>query len=341
MGLRGYIIKRIFYTVFLILFVLTLNFIIFDVMPHNPLEFFAGAGAKNVLTPEKAAYILHEWGLDQPWPVRYATYMKRMLTFQFGDNTPNVGGPVLGLIMQYLPNTLVLMGISTVLSIIIGVVMGVLAAYRRGGIFDNVAIMGSLLTFALPTFWIGLLLIAIFSRTLRILPSSLIVSPGMPPWNALTILGTHISIPTTTEMVNRIAHLLMPCAILTIVSFGGYTLLTRAVMLESLTEDYILTAKAKGLKERTIIFKHALKNASLPIITSAALAFGGMIGGAMITETLFAYQGIGWLTIYSIMQTYNLPVLQAIFYVIALCVIFANFISDLLYGVIDPRIKYG
>jgi peptide/nickel transport system permease protein len=341
MGLRGYIIKRCIYTVFLVIFVLTLNFVIFEVMPHNPLEFFIGAGAKNVLTPEKAALILKEWGFDQPWPVRYATYMKRMLTFQFGNNAPDVGGTVLNLIMQYLPNTLILMGLATVFSIIIGVVLGVFAAYKRGGLFDSVAVTGSLITFALPTFWIGLILVAIFSFNLRVLPPNLVVDPGMPPWNVLSLLGTHISIPTSMEMVNRITHLIMPCAVLTMVSFGGYTLLTRATMLESLTEDYILTAKAKGLKDRAIIFKHALKNASLPIITSVALAFGGMIGGAMITETVFTYQGIGWLTIYSIESTYNMPVLQAIFYIIALCVVFANFASDLLYGVIDPRIKYG
>jgi len=341
MGLRGYIVKRIIYTVFLIVFVLTLNFIIFEVMPHNPLEFFTGAGAKNVLTPEKAAQILKEWGFDQPWPIRYGTYMLRMLSFQFGNNSPNVGGTVLGLIMTYLPNTLILMGLATVFSIIIGVVLGVIAAFKRGGLFDSTAVLGSLLTFALPTFWIGLILIAIFSFNLRILPANLVVSPGMPPWNAFALLGTRISLPTTTELMNRISHLIMPCAILTIVSFGGYTLLTRATMLESLTEDYVLTAKAKGLKDRTIIFKHALKNASLPIITSCALAFGGMIGGAMITETVFTYEGIGWLTIYSIQQTYNMAVLQAIFYIIALCVIFANFVADLLYGVIDPRIKYG
>jgi ABC-type dipeptide/oligopeptide/nickel transport system permease component len=112
-------------------------------------------------------------------------------------------------------------------------------------------------------------------------------------------------------------------------------------MLETLTEDYILTAKAKGLRERTIIFKHALKNASLPIITSSALAFGFLIGGAIITETVFSYQGIGWLTINSLLTSLNYPVLMALFYITALCVIIANFISDLLYGVIDPRIKYG
>ena len=343
MGLRGYIIKRIIYTVFLVIFVLCLNFIIFEVLPHSPAQFFIGAGpaASHSFTPEKAAMLRHMWGLDQPWPVRFMHYMTNMLTFQFGLNSPNVGGTCLDLILTYLPNTLILMGISTVLSIIIGVVLGVIAAYKRGGLFDNVAVMGSLLTYALPTFWIGLILIAIFSIYNHILPSGGIVSDGMPPPITYFFLGTHISIPTITEIVNRLSHLFMPCAVLTIVSFGGFTLLTRATMMEALTEDYILTAKAKGLKERTIIFKHALKNASLPIITSAAMSFGFMISGALITEQVFQYYGIGWLTVNSIFQTLNMSVLQAIFYVIALCVIAANFVSDLLYGVIDPRIKYG
>jgi peptide/nickel transport system permease protein len=281
------------------------------------------------------------WGLDQPWPVRFGTYMVHMLTFNFGPNTPNVGGNVIDQLKLYLPNTLVLMGISTALSIIIGVVLGVIAASRRGGLFDNAAVLGSLLTYALPTFWIGLIGIFLFSINTHLLPPNGVVDSYMPPWNTYAILAYHISIPSLTEIGNRIVHLIMPAGVLTIVSFGGYTLLTRATMLESLTEDYILTAKAKGLRERTVIFKHALKNASLPIITSAAMAFGFLISGALITEQVFDYKGIGWLTIQSIFITLNEPCLQAIFYVIALCVIFANFASDLLYGVIDPRIKYG
>jgi len=341
MGLRGYIIKRCIYTIFLIIFVLCLNFIIFEILPHNPLDFFVGTSTGKSLTPQKIAAIMHEWGLDQPWPIRFLTYMKNMLAFQFGQNTPDVKGSVLGLIMTYLPNTLVLMGISTVLSIIIGVVIGVIAAYRRGGLFDSVAVIGSLLTYALPTFWIGLILIFVLAVNTHILPGSGIVGYDMPPWIVYSLLGTRISIPSMTEIISRISHLILPCGVLTLVSFGGYTLLTRATMMESLTEDYILTAKAKGLKTRTIIFKHALKNASLPIITSAAMSFGFLISGALITETVFNYKGIGWLTIHSIFATFNTPALQAIFYVIALCVIFANFASDLLYGVIDPRIKYG
>ena len=341
MGLRGYILKRIIYTFFLVIFVLVLNFIIFEVLPHDPTVFFVGSAAARGNDVLRIHRILHEWGLDQPWPIRFATYMKNMLTFNFGYNTPNVGGTVTTYIMQYLPNTLVLMGISTVLSIIIGVVLGVIAAYRRGGLFDNVAVMGSLLTYALPTFWIGLILIDIFAGDLRLLPPSGIVNVDLPQWIGLHLMGLQTAVPTLTELLSRFAHLIMPAAVLTLVSFGGYTLLTRATMLESLTEDYILTAKAKGLKDRTVIFKHALKNASLPIITSAALAFGFMISGALITEQVFDYKGVGWLTINCIFTTLDEPALMAIFYIIALCVIFANFASDLLYGVIDPRIKYG
>jgi peptide/nickel transport system permease protein len=310
-------------------------------LPHDPLVYFLGTAAGKTLTPAKIAEIEHMWGLDQPWPIRFGIYIKDMLTFHFGDNTPTVGGTVLGTVMQYLPNTLVLMGISTILSIIIGVVLGVIAAYRRGGLFDNVAVMGSLLTFALPTFWIGLICIFVFAVNFHILPPNGVLAYNMPAWNSLFFFGTKISIPSTTEITSRISHLILPCAVLTLVSFGGFTLLTRATMMESLTDDYILTAKAKGLKERTIIFKHALKNASLPIITSAAMSFGFLISGALITETVFDYKGIGWLTIHSIFVTLDMPALQAIFYIIALCVIFANFASDLLYGVIDPRIKYG
>jgi peptide/nickel transport system permease protein len=341
MGLRGYIAKRIIYTVFLIIFVLCLNFVIFEVMPHDPTVFFVGSTSARTMTPLKIKQILHEWGFDKPWPVRFMIYMMNMLTFHFGQNTPNVGGSVLNLILMYLPNTLVLMGVATVLSIIIGVVLGVIAAYKRGGLFDSVAVMGSLLTYAIPTFWIGLLLIWIFCFNLHALPASGVFDVNMPSWFTYFLLGTKISIPSTTEILSRLTHLILPATVLTLVSFGGYTLLTRATMLESLTEDYILTAKAKGLKDRTVIFKHALKNASLPIITSAAMAFGFLISGALITETVFDYKGIGWLTIYSLFTTLNEPVLQAIFYVIALCVIFANFGADLIYGVIDPRIKYG
>jgi len=262
-----------------------------------------------------------------------------MLTLNFGETNPITNSqPVAAYIMPYLPNTLILMGLSTVLSIVIGVVLGVVAAYRRGGAFDSGSVIASLITFSLPTFWTGLVLISVFSG---VLPAGRMVDDNMPVWNSTWMFGTQISFPTLVELQSRVIHLILPVMVLTLFQYGNYLLLTRATMLETLTEDYILTAKAKGLKEKTIIFKHALKNASLPIITSSALALGFLISGAMITETVFSYPGIGWLTINSLMVSMNYPVLHAIFYVTALTVIAANFISDLLYGVMDPRIKFG
>jgi len=345
MGLRGYVAKRLLYTIFLIIFVLTMNFIIFEVMPGDPTEFFIGSRQSQFMSPEevaaKVAAIMHQWGLDQPWHIRYLLYLQRMLTWNFGETSPNSGSlPIVPYLMGYLPSTLVLMGLSTVLSIIIGVVLGVIAAYKRGGLFDSASVISSLITFSLPTFWMGLLLISIFSTNLRILPANRAVGDFMPVWNNYVLFGTQISIPTLVEIQDRLVHLILPTVTLTLFQYGNYLLLTRATMLETLTEDYIMTAKAKGLKERTIIFKHALKNASLPIITSSALALGFLISGAMITETVFSYPGIGWLTLLSI-EILNYPVLHVIFYITALCVIIANFISDLLYGIIDPRIKYG
>ena len=135
-------------------------------------------------------------------------------------------------------------------------------------------------------------------------------------------------------------HMFLPMLTLVLFQYGGFLLLTRATMMETLTEDYVTTAKAKGVKQRTILYRHALKNASLPIITSIAITFGFVLSGAIITETVFTWPGLGtW--IWQAIQIKDYPVLQASFYIIALCVIVANFIADLLYGVIDPRIKYG
>lgn len=335
MGLRSYIAKRLIYTAFLIFFVLTINFAIFEILPGSPIDLFLGGPRP----PPDWKRLMHLWGLDQPWHIRYLIYLRNMLTLNFGETNPITNSqPVAAYIMPYLPNTLILMGLSTVLSIAIGVVLGVIAAYKRGGAFDSGSVITSLITFSLPTFWTGLVLISVFSG---ILPAGRMMDDNMPVWNSIWMFGTQISFPTLVELQSRVIHLILPVTVLTLFQYGNYLLLTRATMLETLTEDYILTAKAKGLKEKTIIFKHALKNASLPIITSSALALGFLISGAMITETVFSYPGIGWLTINSLMVSMNYPVLHAIFYVTALTVIAANFISDLLYGVIDPRIKFG
>jgi peptide/nickel transport system permease protein len=327
MGLRGFIIKRIINSLILIFFVLTLNFIIFNLMPGNPMMMFANPSRlKNV---SQVNEIIRSFGLDQPLHIRYVKYVYNMLTGQFGISFYSKDY-VSAEIVERLGNTLLLVGSAEILSIIIGVILGVIAAHKRGGIFDSVAVILSLTTYSLPTFWMGMIFLLVFAFRLHWFPAV-----GISSFSAINPAPNGFF-----YIIDRLWYLVLPVTVLTLVIYGGYLLLTRATLLETLTEDYIVTARAKGLKERTVLFKHALKNASLPIITNAAIAFGFILSGAIITEQVFNYPGLGMWT-WRAIDWVDYPVLQTIFYLVALCVIIANFIADLLYGVLDPRIKYG
>lgn len=348
MGLRAFVIKRIIFSFFLVFFVLTLNFIIFQLMPGNPIEVFAGAN--KIKNPQMRQQIIARFGLDKPVTERFVLYLGNMLTFSFGASY-RTGDWIINEVGTRLFNTLLLLGTSSILSMVIGIALGVIAAHRRGGIFDNASVLTSLTTYSLPSFWIGMMLLLIFYFDLGwfpnagTFPSSWAITyastGGLPPKIVLgSLFGVVLALPSITEIYGRLLHLFLPALTLTLFSYGGYLLLARATMLETLSEDYIVTARAKGLKERTVLFKHALKNASLPLITSAALTFGFILSGAIITEQVFTYPGLGQWT-WAAISYYDYPVLQAIFYIIALCVIVANFIADVLYGIVDPRIKYG
>jgi len=336
MGLRAYIIKRIIFTFITILVIITLNFIIFDVMPGSPLATFIQPG--RIRDPQQLEALKRLFGLDKPPHIRYFIYVKNMLTFNFGISFQNQK-PIVAELGERLLNTFLLVGLSTILSIVVGIIIGVYTAYKRGSAFDSGAVLFSLTFYSLPSFWIGLVLLMIFSVYLGWFPLA-----GATPreWGDPAIWPTPPQWPKDAfEIIRgRLYHLALPVTTLFLFQVGGYILLTRAVMLDTLTEDYILTARAKGLPERTVLFKHALKNASLPLITNIALAFGFMLSGAIISEQVFTYKGMGW-WIWNSIATQDYPVLQAVFYIIALCVVIANFIADLIYGLIDPRIKYG
>jgi peptide/nickel transport system permease protein len=328
MGFKAYLAKRVIFAIVTVFIVLTVNFVIFEVMPGDPMEVFASSARLQSL--EQVEIVREMFGLDQPVHVRYIKYITNMLTGQFGFSYHSHTEVSEG-IMARLLNTLMLIGISTVLAIAIGVVAGVIAAQKRGGIYDSTSVLASLLTYSLPSFWIGMVLLLIFHRNLGWFPGSGVVPYQWaitPPENLFVVIA------------GRLRHLFLPVVTLVLFQYGGFLLLTRATMLETLTEDYIITARAKGLKERTVLFKHALKNASLPLITNAAISFGFMFSGAIITEQVFTYPGLGyWL--WQAINFNDYPVLQTMFFIISLCVIAANLIADLLYGIIDPRIKYG
>jgi len=326
MGLRTYVIKRTAYSFILVIFVLILNFSIFQLMPGDPMILFASpARLKDVKQVHEMRKL---WGLDQPVHIKFIIYMQNMLTGHFGISYIS-GDYVANEVAERLTNTLLLVGVSTILSIIIGIILGVIAAHKRGRLIDSILVVSSLTTYSLPTFWMGMIFLLIFHYRLGWFPSvgTTSFSAINPPPNIFV------------DISDRLWHLFLPALTLTLFMYGGYLLLARATMLETLTEDYIVTARAKGLKERTVLFKHALKNASLPLITNAAISIGFILSGAIITEQVFLYPGLG-MWIWKAINFTDYPVLQCIFYLIALCVIAANFIADLLYGVIDPRIKY-
>jgi peptide/nickel transport system permease protein len=328
LGLRTYIAKRIVYSIALVFFVITVNFVIFMLMPGNPAMRLADS--MRIRNPDVVKAVTEAFGLNDPMHVRYAKYVRNMLTGQFGTSY-YTNKPVSDEIIVRLQNTLILVVPPEIIATVIGIVLGVIAAYKRGQLYDSIAVVTSLAIYSLPVFWIAMMLISVFSLNLNWLPSAY-SQPDYwfmyPPSNILV------------DWTTRLRHLVLPWATLILLSYGSYLLLTRATMLEAITEDYVVTARAKGLKERTVLFKHTLKNASLPIITDIAITFGFMLSGAIITEQVFIYPGLGW-WIWRSIDELDYPALQAIFFIIALCVIAANFIADLLYGVIDPRIKYG
>jgi len=328
--LRSFLIKRVVYTAVLVGFVIVFNFIIFEAMPGQVGALYACLGQPRVPTAV-CQKLMEQFGYNQTIWVRFYDYVKAVLTFNFGASFAN-GQDVAYQVVSSgrLVNTLLLLGTSTILAIIIGTVSGIVVSRKRGSLLDNLSVTSSLTTFSLPTFFTGILLIFIFAVSLNWFPAggtypSSWDSQGFPP------LGQQILV--------RLQYLFLPALTLTLFSYGGFMLLTRATMMEALSEDYVLTARAKGLSERAVLFKHAFKNASLPIITNAALSFGFILSGAIITETIFNWNGLGkWL--FDSIGYKDFPVMQAMFFVIAVSVIAANLISDIVYGVVDPRIKY-
>ncbi len=340
MGLRSYLAKRSINSIILVFFVITLNFAIFELMPG-----VNGAVQNLILSPKRISpdqrnALLIRYGFckafvngqcipSSVWD-RYVAYILNMLTFNFGYSSKS-GTLVTDELFATgrLLNTLMLVGTASLLALIIGTFLGVLAASRRGSIFDSGSVITSLVTGSLPTFFMGVIFILVFAQGLQWFPSG-----GVTPTD--WILKTP---PFPEQILSRLQHLFLPAMTLTLFIYGGNLLLARATTMETLNDDYVLTARAKGLKERTVLFKHVLKNASLPIITVAALNAGFILAGAIITETVFNWDGLG-LWLYDAIGWKDFPVMQAMFYIIALTVIAANFLADVVYGWVDPRIRY-
>jgi peptide/nickel transport system permease protein len=318
----GYLARKLAILALTLLAVATFNFILFRVLPGNPIQLQARAGN---LSPEAIQRLREIYGLDQPLTSQYVIYLRDVFTGQFGTSI-TFQRPVADILAERMLNTLILLAAATVLVVALGIGLGIVAAARRGSRLDNSVVVGALVFWSLPTFWTGLILIFVFGVFLHALPVSGTSTPG-----------SSFTSPVAS-LIDLARHLVLPTITLALVDIGQFVLITRSSLVDVLTEDYILTAKAKGLSRRQVVWRHAVRNALLPVVTTTALYVGLTIGGAIQVETVFSWPGMGRL-MYDAVLRRDYPILEATFFVFALVVIAANLVSDLLYQVLDPRVR--
>ena len=317
----AYTIRRLLATIPVIGMVALFVFSLLYLTPGDPAAVIAG----DIATNEDIERIRHKLGLDEPFLTRFLTWAGAILQGDLGISFQYRSQAVTDLLGVALVNTLWLVLPAQVLGVILGVGLGLLAAWRRRSGIDYGSVAFALLLWALPTFFLGLLLLLFGAGAL-----------GLPTGGRATV-GAEYATPLDA-FADLVAHLILPTATLALVIFGEYLIIMRSSVLDVFSEDYILTAKAKGLTTRRIIRDHALRNAMLPLVTLIALDFGFVVAGAIQTEVVFSWPGLGLLTINAVGQK-DYPVLQGTFLLIAVAVVLANLLADLVYGLLDPRVS--
>ncbi len=318
--MRGadYVIKRALFAVATVFVAITINFFLFRVLPGNAV---ANLSRVPHATPALRHSLEVEFGLDKPKWQQYLIYLERLAHGNMGISFSNQQ-PVWSNLKTALANTIPMVTLGTVVAIVIGLATGVISAWRRGTKLDQVSTNTAIAFYAFPTQWLALVLLIYFS--------SVLPSHGMR--------NDFLINPTFWERTGDVLlHMALPSLTLALTLYGEYTLIVRSAMLETLGEDYVLTARAKGLPQKTIVVRHALRNAMLPTTTLIALSLGYIVAGAILIETVYSWPGIG-LAVYEAVQERDYPMLQGAFLVLTISVVFFNFIADLLYFRLDPRI---
>jgi peptide/nickel transport system permease protein len=308
-----------------LLMVAVLNFILFRVIPGDPASLLLG-GARVSVTAEQIEAQSQRWGLDRPlFPDQALDYLSATLRGDFGYSFKFRGRHVADLIMERLPATIALVGFAQLIAIFCGVTLGIYAGWRRGGTFDHVATGTSLLLYSTPSFWVAMILVVIFSTALGWLPGYGSYSPG-------------ITISSLGWLLDYLRHIALPITAVACGLIGQYVVVARAAMSDVVTEDYMVTARAKGLTGVQMLVRHAFRNAMLPVVTLITLNLGYVVAGAITVEAVFAWPGIGGLTVEAL-NARDYPVLQGVFLLLGASIVLANLVADLAYGILDPRVR--
>jgi peptide/nickel transport system permease protein len=320
-----YVLGKVAGAVGSLLFVLVFNFFLFRVLPGDPVRTLA---RNRLVSQEQMDELTRTLGLDQPLPLQFLTYLQNTFTGEFGLSF-KYRTPVGELILDRLWPTLLLVGVGTLLATAIGLWMGIRSAWNRGSRFDKASTGTSLTLYAMPEWWLGLLLLSVFAVGIGpipgLFPTGGLVSPGVDPasWEGVLDMAWHLTLPILT---------------LTAAFVAEYALIMRSSLLDELGEDYLTTARAKGMRDVMVRRRHAVPNALLPATTLVALNLGFVVAGAITIETVFSIPGLGLLT-YEALGVPDFPLLQGTFLFFSAAVIFANLGANLLYAWLDPRVR--
>ncbi|HEX4472159.1 MAG TPA: ABC transporter permease [Nocardioides sp.] len=313
-----FVLRRLAFAIATVFVAITLNFFLFRVLPGDAVRNLARVPHAS---PGLQHALAREFGLDKPMWEQYLIYLRELAHGNLGVSF-TTRQPVSGDLRQALLNTLPMVSLGTIFAILIGTVTGVVSAWRRGTVLDRVSTNLAIAFYSFPTQWLALVLLIYLSNWLPShgMTNDFLVDPSF--WQ---------------HELDVLRHMLLPSLTLGLTLYGEYTLIVRSAMLETLGEDYILTARAKGLRQRQVILRHALRNAMLPTITLIALSLGYIVAGAILIETVFSWPGIGS-AVYEAVTKRDYPMLQGAFLVLTVSVVFFNFVADLLYARLDPRI---
>jgi len=320
---RRILLRRVISLLITFLLVICINFVLFRMMPGDPLQFMIPADPK--IPVEYKEMLIERYGLDDSMFEQFITYIKGVFTLDFGESF-EYKMPAMDYLLEFIPWTLLLVGIASVFMIVIGMLIGIVAAWKRGSLFDSGSLAFSLFFYAMPTFWLAMIMVMMFAVTWEI----------FPPSKALEI-GEEFEF-TLASVKDLLWHLVMPVTCLVLVYIATFSLVMRGALSDVMTEDYITTARAKGLPEKAVLKDHAVPNAMLPMLILIALTIAYIVGGAFMVEWVFNYPGVGWATIDAVYEE-DWPVLQAAFFLIAVAVLIANFVSDVVMMYLDPRLE--